>query len=514
MGQCFSAIKGGGGGGGPKSKDKTSQPTGSNHMGPDGVENSIFNAKDEPLFPHSLNGAEKPAMPAGKDEIHAVMAPLNELDAANAAAPPPQQAVMRRSFPPVGVSLLMEETMEEVLADPQRMAQVESDILETIAQILTTTKNRIRIMTVKPSEPPASVTINLNIVADRSDNDMRSPMQLAAKLVTQSMSPASQLRQAPVFSALTGGAIAEDPFPGTKQDSWAGGVATLRPAEGTGESFQKKKKTKAGVAAAGASGSASNAHTQAAPTTTATPRPTEQVPASPGGAVPQLTPTAQEMAVSNTSELPGGTTTKDGGAYAGELLNGQRHGRGKQNYPSGGVFTGCFQNDKRCGIGRFDLANNGGFYLGEWKDDEQAGKGSLTYGNKDMYVGTWSKGLREGDGKLLWSTGAWYQGQFQKDQLHGKGTLQKGNLDKFEGEFYEGQMHGKGTMYPSAEPARTGYWCLGEELVDKTPEEAQAMLRDTIGKGAKGPSVPKNAASNELAAKLQHHTARNEVCVL
>jgi len=129
-------------------------------------------------------------------------------------------------------------------------------------------------------------------------------------------------------------------------------------------------------------------------------------------------------------------------------------------------------------------------------------------------VGTWSKGLREGDGKLLWSTGAWYQGQFQKDQLHGKGTLQKGNLDKFEGEFYEGQMHGKGTMYPSAEPARTGYWCLGEELVDKTPEEAQAILRDTIGKGAKVPSVPKNAASDELAAKLQHRTARNEVCVL
>ena len=58
---------------------------------------------------------------------------------------------------------------------------------------------------------------------------------------------------------------------------------------------------------------------------------------------------------------------EDGGTYAGELLNGLRHGRGKQVFANGQMFTGCFQHDRRCGIWRLDLANDGGFYLGEWK---------------------------------------------------------------------------------------------------------------------------------------------------
>ncbi len=62
-----------------------------------------------------------------------------------------------------------------------------------------------------------------------------------------------------------------------------------------------------------------------------------------------------------------------------------------QHYPNGDVFTGMFLRDKRHGIGRLDLANNGGFYLGEWNDDCRSGKGSLTYGNKDMYVGAWAR---------------------------------------------------------------------------------------------------------------------------
>jgi hypothetical protein len=429
MGQCFSAMKGKGGG--PK-PGKAARSTDGNHMGPEGVESSIFLGKDsEPLFPNRRN--QNP-------DLNAEMAPLNELvpdsngEVANGLPPAPKQAVMRRSFPPVGVALIFEDTIESFVPDPQRSAQVTSDISKAISEAFSTSMDRIRIMRFLPDQ---GVTCNLNIVADRTDDDTRSPMQLAAELVTACRKPDSLLRQAPVCRLLRDGRIAEDPFPGTKQDSWAGGVATLRPhdnAVGKEPSFKKKKKSKAGAAAAaaapgnGSTGNAShasNAQTQPTSTSTseATPRPPEQVPALQAAerqpqpttqemeasntsttmqaAERQPQPTAQEMEVSNTSELPGGTITKDGGSYSGELANGQRHGRGKQNYPNGDVFTGCFHQDKRLGIGRLDFAN-GGFYLGEWKDDERCGKGSLTYANKDMYVGVWAKGMRDGEGKLLW----------------------------------------------------------------------------------------------------------------
>ena len=499
MGQCFSAMKGPGG---SKSKTgKLARPTNSNHMGPEGVESSIFLGKDsnEPLFPK-----RDPLSPGQDHDVNAELAPLNELvPGVNGAEhtsprPPPKQAVMRRSFPPVGVSLDMSESMEEIIADPQRMAQVESEISQTIANIFKTPKERIRIMQVKPSEPPGSVTINLNIVADRTDSDQRSPMQLAAELVTQSQNATSELRQAPVFAALRGGRIAEDPFPGTKQDSWAGGVATLRPsgAEAGGVEGKKKKKTKA----AGTAGSnhqtatgatpvnASSAQTQATPTTEATPRPPEHMPSGNNSdrtnpAVQQPPMTAQELAAANSSELPGGSILKDGGPYAGELSNGMRHGRGKQQYPNGDVFTGCFQQDKRVGIGRLDLADNGGFYLGEWKDDERSGKGSLTYGNKDMYVGTWLKGMREGKGKLLWASGSWYDGQFKKDEMHGEGVMQFQNQDRYEGQFFEGKMHGKGMFTSAGKSPRTGYWCMDEELVGKTEDEALLIIRESGFRG-------------------------------
>ena len=405
MGQCLSAMKGKGRA--PKA-GKAARPNDSNHMGPEGVESSIFNKDSEPLFPNRRN------VPG--NNLDAQMAPLNELvpnpnGAANGSPPPPKQAVMRRSFPPVGVSLIFEDTVEAFVPDPQRTSQVTSEIVQAIAGALSCSMERIRVMQFLPS---GGVTCNLNIVADRTDDDNRSPMQLAAELVTASRKPDSQLRQVPVFRQLCEGNIAEDPFPGTKQDSWAGGVATLRPND-SGESTKKKKKAKAGAAgAAGAAaapgntstGSASNAQTQPTPTTEATPRPPEQAPAMQASPSPvverqQPQPTAQEMEVANTSELPGGTIEKDGGSYSGELVKGQRHGRGKQHYPNGDVFTGCFDRDKRKGIGRLDFAN-GGYYLGEWKDDERCGKGSLTYGNKDMYVGAWAKGMRDGEGKLLW----------------------------------------------------------------------------------------------------------------
>ena len=382
----------GSGGGARQKPGKLARPNDANHMGPEGVESSIFHAKDEPLFPKrdpASTGAPPNAEAAG-DDINAELAPLNELSGVNGAAangfppPPPKQAVMRRSFPPVGVSLVMQDTMNEVLASPERMANVQDEVVRTIANVFMTQKERFRVMHFKPSDPPAAVTIQMNIVADRTENDMRSPMQLAAELVTQSQDARSPLRAAPVFQALRSGSIAEDPFPGTKQDSWAGGVATLRPGGVEGAPEAKKKqtaasfKTKAPPAAAAppanaaappgnfaqTNGGQQDAAAGPKPATPAVPVAPMDMAASPAPAAPAQQLTAKELAATNTSELPGGTMLKDGGEYTGDLQQGLRHGRGTHVYPNGDVFNGIFQKDKRFGIGRLVLANDGGFYLG------------------------------------------------------------------------------------------------------------------------------------------------------
>ncbi len=162
MGKCFSALKGTGSKSRAGKRNSTSNGT---HMGPEGVESSIFLGKDEPLFP-KRNPAQRDTGSSGNAQASVEMAPLHELNS-NGQPEMPKQS-MRRSFPPVGLSLLIDQPMAEVFADPQLMAQIKTDIVHTISQIFTTTKDRIRIVEFKPSEPPATVTVNLNIVADRA----------------------------------------------------------------------------------------------------------------------------------------------------------------------------------------------------------------------------------------------------------------------------------------------------------------------------------------------------------
>jgi hypothetical protein len=160
-------------------------------------------------------------------------------------------------------------------------------------------------------------------------------MQLAAEIVTQSMQPNSRLCQAPAFRGLRSGSICEDPFPSSKTDCWAGGVATLRPDGSVAEKPKKKKvKDKAGDgvsraggggAAGGTPANASNAHTLAASSTEPTPRPPADIsprlastfasrrgsdfaPSTTLSEAPALS--VQEMEVTNTASLPGGAIAK------------------------------------------------------------------------------------------------------------------------------------------------------------------------------------------------------------
>ena len=57
-----------------------------------------------------------------------------------------------------------------------------------------------------------------------------------------------------------------------------------------------------------------------------------------------LTMTAQKLTL-------GSVTTKDGGSYQGELLQGKPHGKGTTNYNNGNVYEGEYVKGKRQGFG-------------------------------------------------------------------------------------------------------------------------------------------------------------------
>mmetsp|Transcript_53129 Transcript_53129/g.125546 ORF Transcript_53129/g.125546 Transcript_53129/m.125546 type:complete len:688 (-) Transcript_53129:460-2523(-) len=579
MGNCLKPLK----------KATTNEPAAvaknrAGHMGPDGVENSIFSGTGGIDYAAESAGASRVKTPPqnGEDpnnvQLTVEMGPLDDLGARTRAAgvngsvpppgvgmpghdpngggapaagapgagpqgpqgeqPKPKQAVMRRSFPPVGVLLQFDRTAEQIPA-LQGLPDMTDAIAVELAANMEFGKDRIRVMFTRAG----SKEVKLNIVADRTDVDARSPMQLAAMLVQQASNKESKLRQQPISKYFARADIAEDPFPGTKQDSWAGGVAMLRPPSPKGDKPKKKKGTAAAERAAAAAAAAGQqpAPPQEGPSgggnvplpdipgigpgdggakrkskeeklaaaavdvilgapsrtrssrydpalgaaaedaaeallgkpverkssknysKTSTPRALSRTGSNTGGAMKENIDPELLAAAKNTSELPGGSLVKEGGIYAGEIVGGKRHGRGKQNYKNGDVYVGCFKDDKRSGIGRLTLSGDAGTYLGEWDENERNGKGSWTYPNKDVYVGAWKDGKRSGEGRLVMSSGAWYKGEFKDDVYHGTGQMQFENKDMYEGQFAEGKMHGQGTFTPAATgAAESGVWNMGQ----------------------------------------------------
>ena len=68
----------------------------------------------------------------------------------------------------------------------------------------------------------------------------------------------------------------------------------------------------------------------------------------------------------------GSTTTKDGGQYQGEMMQGKPHGKGKVTYKNGNVYEGEYQKGKRQGYGIYTFFD-GEKYEGEWFQDQQHG---------------------------------------------------------------------------------------------------------------------------------------------
>lgn len=104
------------------------------------------------------------------------------------------------------------------------------------------------------------------------------------------------------------------------------------------------------------------------------------------------------------------------GDYEGEVLNGQKDGKGTNTWA------------------------NGNKYFGDFKKGKMDGKGTLTFANGDIYEGDFKNGQIEGKGTFTWANGNKYYGDWKKDKLDGQGTITLANGVSYEARFKDGQQ--------------------------------------------------------------------------
>ena len=114
---------------------------------------------------------------------------------------------------------------------------------------------------------------------------------------------------------------------------------------------------------------------------------------------------------------------ENGGYYIGQWRNGFKHGKGIEYYSNGKiVYEGTFVYDKMEGTGKFNF-KNGDIYVGQFKNGYATGVGVGHYSNGNRYTGDYVKNNINGYGKYIWEDGEYYIGQWKNNLRHGKGTL-------------------------------------------------------------------------------------------
>jgi len=100
---------------------------------------------------------------------------------------------------------------------------------------------------------------------------------------------------------------------------------------------------------------------------------------------------------------------------------------GKIEIPNKFIYEGEIIGNKMEGKGMKTWINNSRRYIGDFKNDEPHGYGTLTYQNGDCYEGKFKNGEPDGVGVFKWSHYI-YEGEFQNGTFHGEGDLTNKNV--------------------------------------------------------------------------------------
>ncbi len=178
----------------------------------------------------------------------------------------------------------------------------------------------------------------------------------------------------------------------------------------------------------------------------------------------------------NSQALEAVDVTSEGNRYIGEVLNGQRHGKGTLILANGDKYEGEWKNGQRHGKGIFIEAN--GKYEGEWKNDKMHGNGVFT--SPDIsYEGEWKNGQMNGQGILVEKDGK-YDGEFLNGKMHGQGILNLNDGRVVKGEFKNGKYIGVSRTTNNKLAKGQNIKKVEDEVITGNPEEIHKQLLKKI----------------------------------
>ena len=140
---------------------------------------------------------------------------------------------------------------------------------------------------------------------------------------------------------------------------------------------------------------------------------------------------------------PGIYDDSKGNKYIGNFKDGNRHGEGSMTWEDGHTYKGQWVNNKMHGKGTYKT--NLFTYTGNFKEGSMTGQATLKYTNGGTYTGNIKEGAKEGQGTQKFPNGAIYTGEWKNNMMHGWGKLidSKGNM--FIGQFINNKQ-GKGQV--------------------------------------------------------------------
>lgn len=159
--------------------------------------------------------------------------------------------------------------------------------------------------------------------------------------------------------------------------------------------------------------------------------------------------------------------------YEGEFKNGEKDGEGKRYYFEIGEYIGQFKNGREEGFGVQKIKNI--TYEGEFinglkngliKSTQKTRFGDITF------EGTYKNGFKHGYGKEKNYDGSLYIGDYKDDNRNGEGTLYKKNgRILYEGGFKDGYYFGKGKLYDSDNKYETAIFNYNKIILEKNKTE-------------------------------------------